>query len=72
MGRTVREWNNDELGGVFVGTHHTDITWDGTNNSGSQVASGLYFYTIEAVTADGEKYKLDRFKGDVGKLMLLR
>lgn len=29
--------------------HHT-ITWDGTNNGGSQVSSGVYFYRITAGT----------------------
>jgi hypothetical protein len=33
-------------GNMSAGTH--EVTWDGTNSSGSSVASGVYFYRVEA------------------------
>jgi hypothetical protein len=30
-----------------------DVVWDGRNEFGSQIASGVYFYRIEAKPADG-------------------
>lgn len=35
----------------YVGYH--TLLWDGTNDFGSKVASGIYFYRIEAKPADG-------------------
>ena len=35
-----------------VGTSK-EITWDGTTESGSAVPSGLYFYVLQAIKADG-------------------
>ncbi|MGK9477012.1 T9SS type A sorting domain-containing protein [Melioribacter sp. OK-6-Me] len=43
LGRVVRKFN---VGRQTVGTH--SIIWDGTNGIGQKVASGIYFYKLEA------------------------
>jgi flagellar hook assembly protein FlgD len=43
LGREVRTLMNSDLN---AGYHQ--IVWNGRNNSGSQVASGMYLYRIEA------------------------
>ena len=43
LGREVRALVNSDLD---AGTHH--IVWDGKNNYGGQVATGMYIYRIEA------------------------
>jgi len=43
MGREVRELVNEHKSG---GTYH--VTWNGLTNTGSQVASGVYLYKMEA------------------------
>lgn len=45
LGQQVRNYNEFKA----AGSH--SITWDGTDNSGTQVASGVYFYRLDA----GEK-----------------
>jgi hypothetical protein len=37
--------------------HLENITWNCDNNSNNKVASGIYIYSIEAVTQRGEKTK---------------
>lgn len=32
-----------------------DVVWNGTDNAGRSVASGLYFYKLDATSADGSK-----------------
>jgi len=46
LGRVVRKFN---VGWQSVGTHN--VLWDGRNNSGQTVATGIYFYRLYA---DGE------------------
>jgi|GEM_PF-1704706 len=42
-------WNDFQNVGTF------NITWNGKNNAGLQVASGMYLYRIEAKPADGSQ-----------------
>ena len=42
-GRLVRTLLRDEVG---VGPH--EITWNGRDNQGARVSSGIYFYRIQA------------------------
>jgi hypothetical protein len=44
-----------------------DVVWDGRNDFGSQVSSGVYFYRIEARPVDGE----DTFT-NIKKMMFLK
>ena len=43
LGRVVKSLVNDYQDAGF-----RSVTWDGTDNSGSSVATGLYIYKIEA------------------------
>ena len=43
LGRVVRRMS---AGAQSPGTH--SVLWDGSNNSGQRVASGIYFYTLQA------------------------
>jgi len=43
LGQMVKEW---DLGNLPVGTYTQ--TWDGTTDSGSEVATGIYFYMLRA------------------------
>jgi hypothetical protein len=43
MGQLVKNLVDQNMQAGF----HT-VTWDGTNNSGSQVSTGVYFYSIKA------------------------
>ncbi|MGA9115307.1 MAG: FlgD immunoglobulin-like domain containing protein [Bacteroidota bacterium] len=54
------------LEGERAAGYHT-ATWDGRNRTGVEAASGVYFYRMEAHSADGEI----RF-ADLKKLILLR
>ncbi len=45
LGRAIRELVNETYA---PGTH--SITWDGRDNSGERVASGVYFYAVKAGT----------------------
>ena len=42
-GSTVKTLVND-----FAGRNNYSVTWDGKNDSGQQVASGQYFYVMQA------------------------
>ncbi len=43
LGQEVRHW---DLGSLPLGTH--TVSWDGLNNYGRQVASGVYLYRLQA------------------------
>jgi hypothetical protein len=45
LGQTVRTFRSD---GAEVGT--VNVTWNGTDNNGRHVASGVYFYRVQAGT----------------------
>jgi flagellar hook assembly protein FlgD len=41
-GQTVREFSGRDASG------HVTVAWDGRDNSGRSVASGMYFYRLQA------------------------
>jgi flagellar hook assembly protein FlgD len=43
LGQKVKTLVNNEV--LVAGKH--DVTWDGTNESGAKVASGMYMYTLK-------------------------
>ena len=55
-GQVVRTLVNDDLRANFY-----SVVWDGRNNRGEEVASGMYFYRIQA----------DKFSA-IKKLMLIK
>ena len=49
LGETVKSSEALSIGlvdKVVAAGKHT-VSWDGTNNAGQQMASGVYFYTLE-------------------------
>ncbi|RMH17877.1 MAG: hypothetical protein D6698_07845, partial [Gammaproteobacteria bacterium] len=76
-GRIVREVSKEELGPLNVGTHMTDFAWDGKDQFGDQLATGVYLYRFLFLDDDNEWESLetaaDRFTvGGVGKMVLIR
>lgn len=76
-GRIVREIFQDELGPIRIGCNITEFAWDGTDQYGDRLASGVYLYRVIA-NIDGEDIEkastaADRFfhKG-WGKMYLMR
>ncbi|MBR9921811.1 MAG: hypothetical protein GYB31_13305 [Bacteroidetes bacterium] len=53
-GRIVRELTQADLGMLKVGTHRTDVPWDGTDMFGDPLANGVYIYRVVAQKANGE------------------
>jgi flagellar hook assembly protein FlgD len=51
-------------GSQNAGTH--EVVWDGSNTAGTPVASGVYFYKLEAKALDGKTYS------DTRKMLLMK
>ncbi len=78
-GRVVREITETEFGPLRTGTHISDFCWDGRDQFGDPLASGVYLYRVIARHADGSLYDLlsddraDRlFQQGFGKIVLMR
>jgi flagellar hook assembly protein FlgD len=77
-GSIVREIMKDELGPLKIGLNRTDYRWDGTDEYGSKLANGVYFYRVVTKNEDGEAYeKFENgtnsfFKHELGKMVILR
>ncbi len=77
-GRIVREITQDEIGPLRIGTHQTDFTWDGTDEFGNRLATGVYLYRVlarDAQNQDYEQYETGAegfFKRGFGKLTIIR
>ena len=77
-GKVVREITKAELGNIRVGNNITEYAWDGTDEFGSKLGNGVYFYRmITSQAADFEKSTRDNdndlaFKNGFGKLVILR
>ncbi len=79
QGKVIKTISQEELGPVVVGTNRTAYRWDGTDQYGSRVANGIYFYKIELYDALGNliPVKTDTendkyFQQGYGKIILLR
>jgi hypothetical protein len=54
-GRVVRNLlDREQQAGIYL------IEWDGRNNRGQSVSTGIYFYTLESKAADGSRFSLSR------------
>jgi hypothetical protein len=54
-GRVVRNLlDREQRAGIYL------IEWDGRNNRGQSVSTGIYFYTMESNAADGARFSLSR------------
>ncbi len=76
-GVVVREITLDELGPIHVGNNVTQFKWNGTDEYGDKLATGVYIYqvitkvngdVIDHRTTSADKY----FKNNFGKLYILR
>ena len=76
-GRIVREIFMHELGPIRIGKNITEFAWDGTDEFGDKLASGVYLYRVFTKN-DGESVEktatsADRFfKNGFGKMYLMR
>jgi len=76
-GVVVREITRDELGPIQIGRNVTDFAWDGTDEYGDKLATGVYIYRVFA-RMNGEELErrntsADRFfKDGFGKLYIMR
>lgn len=76
-GVVVREITLDELGPIHIGNNITEFKWNGTDEYGDKLATGVYIYqvitkvngeTIDHRSTSADKY----FKNNFGKLYILR
>ncbi|MCX7648961.1 MAG: C25 family cysteine peptidase [Flavobacteriales bacterium] len=76
-GRIVREIFQDELGPIRIGRNITEFAWDGTDQFGDKLASGVYLYRV-ITEMEGEQIEksstaADRFfRKGWGKMYLMR
>ncbi|MCC6726574.1 MAG: hypothetical protein IT258_18885, partial [Saprospiraceae bacterium] len=77
-GRIVRELTEAELGPLKIGSHQTELAWDGTDEFGDSLAKGVYLYRMVAQDSSGKDWdgfdtKADKyFEKGFGKMVLLR
>ncbi len=78
-GVPVRTISQEELGPLAVGTHPTWYAWDGTDQNGSPLPAGVYFYHLVARDENEVDYDRHPLSGDArfydrdwGKLILVR
>lgn len=75
-GELVRTITYDELGVLHAGHNITDFKWYGTNDSGAQLANGLYIYRVIIENGDTNIEYIDtsdnKYKQGVGKIMIMR
>ena len=77
-GQIVRELTQQDLGPLRIGTHRTDLSWDGADQYGDKLANGVYLYQVIIKDAEGKDYLLQDtpasgfFKKGFGKLVILR
>jgi hypothetical protein len=76
-GKIIREITQAELGPIRIGRNITDYAWDGKDEFGDPLATGLYLYRV-ITTLNGEDvekrstYADGYFKKGWGKMYLLR
>ncbi len=76
-GVVVREITLDELGPIHVGDNITNYKWNGTDEYGDKLATGVYIYqvitNINGEVIDHRNTSADKyFKNNFGKLYILR
>ncbi len=78
-GILIREITKEELGPIPVGTHQTLFEWDGTDQKGTHLPSGLYLYRLTARDSQGNDFLHWPLQGDGafsrhgwGKLVIIR
>lgn len=78
-GKIVREITAEELGSLKTGINKTEYKWNGTDEYGNKLASGVYFYKVTTKNAQSKDYELFKtpndvtlFKNGFGKLVIIR
>lgn len=81
-GKVVKEITMAELGNVRVGVNKTEYKWDGTDEYGSKLGNGVYFYQVITKKIDGSDYQKftdpttnntdHMFKKGFGKMVIMR
>lgn len=79
QGKVIKTISQEELGQIVVGTNRTAYRWDGTDQNGTRVANGMYYYQIELFDQQGNIIPVHSEAGNdiytsngFGKLILLR
>ena len=77
-GKLLREVNQDELGPLNPGTHKLEYEYDGTDEMGHKLPSGIYLYRMIPTDDQGKIMKPVGngaeafFKDNVGKMVIMR
>lgn len=74
-GRLVREISQEELGEIHIGNNISAFQWDGTDQQGNRLGSGVYMYRVQLNDADFRQrmHTADQtFYGEYGKLYIIR
>ncbi|MCS7072952.1 MAG: C25 family cysteine peptidase, partial [Bacteroidia bacterium] len=77
-GKFVKEIDLRETGDVFIGTHITNVAWDGTDEYGDRLANGIYLYKVLLRMPNQQTIKLEDaetkqfFNNGYGKMYLMR
>lgn len=76
-GVVVREITLDELGPIHIGNNVTEFKWNGTDEYGDKLATGVYIYQVitklNGEVIDHRNTSADKyFKNNFGKLYILR
>jgi Peptidase family C25 len=70
-GKIVREITSDQIGPINIGRNISSYAWDGTDEFGNKLATGVYLYKINT---SNKAFELNnKFQTDgLGKLVILR
>lgn len=74
-GRLVREISQQELGEIHIGNNITAFEWDGTDQQGNRLGTGVYMYRTQLDDASFRQrsHTADQtFYGEYGKLYIIR
>ncbi|MCC6817137.1 MAG: hypothetical protein IT267_12050 [Saprospiraceae bacterium] len=77
-GKVVRELDESELGILKIGTHLTEMEYDGTDEFGDKLANGVYLYKALFKDSEGNSIKKFEngtdsfFKNNLGKMVIAR
>ena len=74
-GKLIRTISADQLGVLRVGTHTTEYIYDGTDDKGNKIASGVYLYRLTARDANGKGISHpdpSKSNEDWGRMIILR
>lgn len=78
-GKVVREITENEIGPIKIGQNMTQLAWDGTDDFGNKLATGVYLYRVIFKGDKGanvdlyENKAVDKYiQNGIGKLVIIR